>query len=350
LKQTLGAIAERLGGEVRGNPARVVRRVCTLREAGPDDLSFLTGGRYLDEARASDAGALLVGVDAAPKLDGDLIVVEQPYVALAELLELFAPERPQTPGIDATAVVAGSATVDATATVGPLCVIGERAVVGEGAVLGPHVVVGDDCTIGGDSLLHARVTLYPRSVVGQRCILHSGVVIGGDGYGFATSEGRHHKLRHLGRAVLEDDVEIGANSAVDRGLLGETRIGAGTKIDDLVMVGHNVRIGRDCLLVAQAGLAGSARLGDRVTVAGQSGIIGHVDIGDDVVVATKSAVLGPVGSGRQVAGIPAIDLSKWRRQQALVNRLGDLRSRLLGLERAAGRGTTGEGTEGEEEE
>ncbi len=186
----------------------------------------------------------------------------------------------------------------ASARVGPFCVIGERSEVGEGAVLGAHVVVGDDCSVGRESRLHARVTLYARSVLGARCILHSGVVIGGDGYGFASSGGRHRKLRHLGRAVLEDDVEIGANSAVDRGLLGDTRIGAGTKIDDLVMVGHNVQVGRDCLLVAQVGLAGSAHLGDRVTVAGQSGIIGHVEIGDDVVVATKSAVLQPAANGR----------------------------------------------------
>jgi len=170
------------------------------------------------------------------------------------------------------------------------------------------------------------------------------VVVGADGFGFATSGGEHHKLQHLGRAVIEDDVEIGANSAIDRGLLGDTRIGAGSKIDDLVMVAHNVQLGRGCLLVAQAGIAGSARLGDGVTVAGQSGIIGHVEIGDGVVVATKSAVLGSVASGRKVAGIPATDHAQWRRQQALVRRLGKMRSRLLELERTVG------GRQSEEEE
>jgi len=349
LRRTLGELAGLLGGEVRGDPARVVRRLATLEAAGPGDLSFLTSARYFRDALASKAGALLVGGDAAARLEGDLIVVAEPYLALARLLELFAPPSGPAPGVHPTAVVAAGAAVAATASVGPYCVVGERATIGERCVLGPHTVVGDDCSVGDDCLLHARVTLYARSVVGSRCILHSGVVVGGDGYGFATSGGRHHKLRHLGRAVLEDDVEIGANSAVDRGLLGDTTIGAGTKIDDLVMVGHNARVGRHSLLAAQAGLAGSARLGDRVTVAAQSGIIGHVEIGDGVVVATKSAVLQAVEKGRRVAGIPATDLAKWRRQQALVGRLGELRARLLELERAARRRVTGDGR-GEEEE
>lgn len=333
MAHTLGGLAELLDGRVQGDPARVVRRISTLQDAAAEDLSFLTHPRYIEAARASRAGAILCTAEAAAKLSVDALVVADPQRSLARLLSLFAPPREVRRGVHPSAVVAPSARVDAAATVGPLCVVGERSVIGEGARLEAHVVVAEDCDVGAGSVLHPHVTLYARSVVGARCILHSGVVIGGDGFGFATSDGVHHKLEHLGRTVLEDDVEVGASSAVDRGLLGDTRIGAGTKIDDLVMVAHNVQIGRRCLLVAQVGIAGSTRLGDDVTVAGQSGIIGHVEIGDRVVVATKSAVLGSVDSGRRVAGIPAIDLPKWRRQQALVGRLGDLRSRLLRLER-----------------
>ena len=322
MESTLGGLADLLGGEVRGDPARVVRRVCTLEDAGPDDLSFLTLPKYLDAAAASRAGALLASSKMASRLPQDLLIVADPHLALAEVLKLFAPSAAGVAGVHPSAVVAASAVIADTATIGPLCVVGDRAEIGEGSRLGAHVVVGEDCRVGGDCMIHSQVTLYARSVIGARCILHSGVVIGGDGYGFATSGGEHHKLEHLGRTVLEDDVEIGANSTVDRGLLGDTRIGAGTKIDDLVMVAHNVQVGRGCLLVAQAGLAGSAQLGDGVVVAAQSGIIGHVEIGDGVVVATKSAVLKPVAKGRQVAGIPAIDLPKWRRQQALAGRLG----------------------------
>lgn len=342
MKLTLAGLADRLEGEVRGDPARVVRRVCTLEEAGPDDLSFLTSSKYLESARASGAGAIVTDAAAAERLSQDLLIVDNPHLVVANLLRLFAPERHVRPGVHPSAVIAATAVIDAEASVGPFCVVGERAEIGGGTVLAAHVVIGDDCSVGEDCLLHPQVTLYERSRVGGRCILHSGVVIGGDGYGFATSEGRHHKLEHLGRAVLEDDVEIGANSAVDRGLLGETRIGAGTKIDDLVMVAHNVQVGRNCLLVAQAGIAGSARLGDNVTVAGQSGIIGHVEIGDGVVVATKSAVLKGVDAGKQVAGIPAIELSRWRRQQAVAARLGEIRTRLRALERASAVRESGE--------
>ncbi len=332
MAETLASLAELVGGEARGDPARILRRVRALDAATAEDLSFLTNRRYLDQARSSKAGALLVG-EGVEGLPQDLLVAAEPYLALARILNRFTPDPEQPQGVHSSAVVSESAAISTSASIGPYCVIGERVSVGEGTRIGAHCVLGDDVVVGSGCTLHPRVTLYARSEVGARCILHSGVVVGADGYGFATSGGAHHKLPHIGRAVLEDDVEVGANSTIDRALLGETRVGAGTKIDDLVMVAHNVQVGRGCLLVAQAGIAGSARLGDFVTVAGQSGIIGHVEVGDGVVVATKSAVLQGVDKGRQVAGIPAVDLPQWRRQQALIRRLGDLRARLLRLER-----------------
>jgi UDP-3-O-[3-hydroxymyristoyl] glucosamine N-acyltransferase len=316
--------------------------VRTLSEAEEGDLSFLTHARYLPAARASRAGALLVAPGAAGSLSQDLILVAEPSLALAQLLEVFAPPSPSRPGVHATAVVAPGAVVDPRATIGPFSVVGEGSVIGSGTVLESHVAIGDDCEIGPDCRLYSHVTLYARSILGARCILHAGVVVGGDGFGYATTDSGHRKLLHLGRTVLEDDVEVGSNSTIDRGLLGDTRIGAGTKIDNLVMVAHNVDVGPGCLLVAQAGIAGSASLGKGVIVAGQSGIIGHVKIGDGVTVATKSAVLGPVEAGQQVAGIPATELSKWRRQQALVRRLAEFRRRILRLERGAGDGPSEE--------
>jgi len=344
LKSTLGELAELVSGEVRGDPTRTLDGVRTLSEATSDHLSFLSDPRYIDEALASSAGALLATAEMAERLAQDLILVGHVPLALSRILAALTPGDGATPGVHATASVAEGARVSPTASVGPFCIVGTGSEIGEGALLESHVVVGEDCLVGAGSRLHPQVVLYRGSVLGERCILHAGVVIGGDGFGYATAEGTHHKLEHLGRAVLGDDVEVGAGSTVDRGVLGDTKIGDGTKIDNLVMVAHNVEVGRGCLLVAQAGLAGSARLGDGVVVAGQSGIIGHVKIGDGVVVATKSAVLAAVEAGKQVAGIPATDLADWRRQQAIMRRLPDLRSRLLRLERA-----TGESQDPEEE-
>ncbi len=219
---------------------------------------------------------------------------------------------------------------------GPYAVVGAGTRVEAGAQVHAHVVLGRDCRVGAGSLLYPHVVLYDGVEVGERCVLHSGVVLGSDGFGFVTREGRHLKLRHGGRVVVEDEVEIGANSAVDRALLDETRIGAGTKIDNLVQVGHNVRVGKGCLLVAQAGIAGSTRLGDAVVLAGQAGVSGHLELGDGVQVAAKSAVFKSVEAGSTVAGIPAHAVADWRREQALLGRLADLRRRLRALEAVLG--------------
>lgn len=335
MKRTLGELADLVGGEVRGNAARTVSGVRTLAEAKENDLSYLSQPKYLDAALGSAAGAILASPAVTDKLSQDLVLVAEPARALCRILPLFAPPRERDPVVHQTAVVAPTAVVDPTAFIGPQCVVGEGSEIGPGVELEASVSIGRDCRVGSGCRLHPRVVLYDRSVLGARCILHSGVVVGGDGFGYASDETGHHKMEHLGRAVLGDDVEVGANSTIDRGVLGDTTIGSGTKIDNLVMVAHNVEVGRGCLLVAQSGIAGSARLGDGVVVAGQSGIIGHVKIGDGVIVATKSAVLGPVEEGEQVAGIPATDLKGWRRQQAIIRKLPDMRSRLLRLERGA---------------
>jgi UDP-3-O-[3-hydroxymyristoyl] glucosamine N-acyltransferase len=328
---TLVELALSVGGRVHGNPERRVRGVATLDDAGPDDLSFLTNLRYRQALEWSRAGAVLVGPSVA--VEGrDLLVVPDPYLALAKILDLLHPATRPAPGISADARIGSGATIGAEASIAPFAVVGEGARLGDRVVLGAGAIVGEGSAIGADTVLMPRVVLYPGTRVGARCVIHAGVVLGGDGFGFATSSGAHRKVPQLGRVVIEDDVEIGANSVVDRGTLGETRIGRGTKIDDLVMVAHGVAIGPHGLLAAQAGVAGSTRIGSHVTMAGQSGAAGHLRIGDRVVIAAKTAVFSDVPDGAFVAGIPAVDHRTWKRSQALVRKLPELRTRLQALE------------------
>ena len=327
----LSELARSVGGRVEGDANRRVFGVATLEDAGPDDLSFLTNPRYRPALARSRAGAVLVGPGAG--VDGrDLLVAPDPYLALAEILDRMHPAPRPAPGVSADARIGPGATLGTDVAIGPFAVVGSGARLGDRAVVGAGAVVGDGSVVGADSILMPRVVLYPGTSVGARCLIHAGVVLGGDGFGFATTSGTHRKVPQLGRVVIEDDVEIGANSTVDRGTLGETKIGRGTKIDNLVMVAHGVVIGPHGLLAGQAGVAGSTRIGSHVTMAGQSGSAGHLRMGDHVVIAAKTAVFADVPDGAFVAGIPAVDHRAWKRSLALVKMLPELRSKLRTLE------------------
>jgi UDP-3-O-[3-hydroxymyristoyl] glucosamine N-acyltransferase len=345
----LAELAELVGGRVEGDPDREVEAIRTLEAAGPRDLSFLNHPRYRAQAAASAAGALLVGRDVRdvrdvpPELASgpdtprrDLLVVDDPAFALARLLAHLTPQEGPEPGVHPTAVLAPDCSVDPTAHVGPYAVIGAGSRIGAAAAVHALVVVGRGCTVGEAAVLHPHAVLYDGTEIGPRSVVHAGAVLGSDGFGYATHGGVHHKVPQLGRVVVEGDVEIGAGSTIDRATLGETRIGAGTKIDNLVQVGHNVRVGRHCILCGQAGIAGSARLGDYVVLAGQAGVSGHIDLGDGAQVAAKSAALGPVPAGAQVAGIPAVAMRRWKRQIVLSSRLEEMSRRLRALERKVG--------------
>ncbi len=314
----------------------MVSGIRTLEQAGPGDLSFITRARFRDRAMASRASALLIPrtlLDEGPAPDKSVVAVEDPTWALAQVIALFHPEEAPLPGVHETAVVGEDCVVDPTAYVGPYAVIGGGSVLGPDVEIRSHVVVGQRCRIGAGSVLHPHVVLYDRSEVGERVVVHAGVVLGADGFGYATRGGTHHKVPQVGRTVVEDDVEIGALSAVDRALLEETRIGAGSKIDNLVQVGHNVQVGRSCILCGQVGVAGSAQLGDYVVLGGQSGVADHVEVARGVQAAGKSALLQSVlDEGLQVGGIPAVDLKRWRRQVAGLDRLGRLARRVRVLE------------------
>jgi UDP-3-O-[3-hydroxymyristoyl] glucosamine N-acyltransferase len=332
---TLAELAARIGARVAGDPERRVVALRTLDAAGPDDLSFLTAARYLDAARASRAGALLVG-ETAPELPADRLVVADPALALAELVELFHPAPARSAGIHPTAAIDPGAAIDPSAAIGPFAVVERGARVGREAAIGAHAVVGAGAAVGDGAVLHAHVVLYPGVAVGPRTVVHAGAVLGADGFGYASSDSGPRKVPQVGTVEIGAEVEIGALSAVDRALLGATRIGDGTKIDNLVQVGHNVVVGRNAILCGQVGIAGSARLGDGVVVGGQAGIGGHLEVGAGAQVASKSAVYDAVPAGAAVAGIPAAPIGRWRRRQALVARLEEIWRRLRALERRAG--------------
>lgn len=333
----LAELAELVGGRVEGDPDRAVEAVRSLEAAGPCDLSVLKSPRYREQAEASLAGSLLVGPALAAAVSGrDLLVVGDPDFALARLVAVLHPPPQREPGVHATAVLETGCQVDPSAYVGPYAVIGAGSRIGAGAAVHASVSIGRGCVVGEGAVLHPHAVLYDDTQIGANTVVHAGVVLGADGFGYAAQGSVRHKVPQVGRVVVEEDVEIGANSTIDRATLGETRIGSGTKIDNLVQVGHNVRVGRHCILCGQAGIAGSARLGDGVVLAGQSGVSGHIELGDRVQVAAKSAALSTVEAGGVVAGIPAVDLRQWRRQVALLSRLGEMSRRLKALEKKLG--------------
>ncbi|HEX8411054.1 MAG TPA: UDP-3-O-(3-hydroxymyristoyl)glucosamine N-acyltransferase [Thermoanaerobaculia bacterium] len=295
-------------------PEVEISGVLPLAEAGAEHISFLSNPKYAPQLETTRAAAVLV----ANELPGDsprYIRVADPYFAMATTVARFFAQRPRPSGISPHAAIAQSAKLGRNAAVGAFTSIGENVVVGDDVVIYPNVTIEPDAVIGDGTIVYPQVSIYYGCRIGRRCIIHSGVVIGSDGYGFATLEGTHHKIPQVGTVRIEDDVEIGAGTTIDRAALGETVIGAGTKIDNLVQIGHNVRVGKRCLLVAQVGIAGSTELGDDVQVGGQSGFAGHLKIGDRARVYSKSAVFDDVPEGVWVRGIPAVSQREYVRQQ-----------------------------------
>lgn len=342
LAYTLEELARRLDVEAVGDGSIRLTGVRSLADAGPRDLSFLHNPKYVDDARASRAGAILVA--SAAELPGRaLLVTPEPYLALARALALFHPPvRPPT-GVHPTAVVSPEATLGADVSVGPHAVVEDGASIGDRTIVGAGCVVCRGATLGADCLLHPRVVVETGCRVGDRCILQAGAVIGSDGFGFATVGGVHHKVPQVGIVVLEDDVEIGANVTVDRAALEETRIGRGSKLDNLIQIAHNVRLGEGCLLAAQTGIAGSTTVGDHVMFGGQSGAIGHLEIASGALVAAKAAVYKSLPEATMYSGIPARPHGEWMRSHAnlarfdrLKERIRKLEQRIAGLEGAGG--------------
>lgn len=327
----LADLAVELGCRLEGDGTIEIARVAGLDDAGPGEISFLSNPRYAPRLATTNASAVIVG-ESVTEAPCAMLRTKTPYLAFAHAVRILTPPARPAPGISSLASIDPTATIGPDVSIGPFVSIGPRVRVGGRTILHPHVVLGPDVFVGPDCLLHAHVSIREGVVLGARVIVQDGAVIGTDGFGFAQRpDGTHAKIPQVGRVVVEDDVEIGAQSAVDRPAVGETRIGAGTKIDNLVQIAHGVKIGRDSLLAAQSGVAGSATLGDRVTLAGQSGVTGHVDLGAGVTVSAKSAVTKDIAAGQHVAGVPAVSVEEWRESVVLLRRLPELREAIASL-------------------
>lgn len=329
---TAAQIAEQVRGEVLGDASVELTGFAPADSAKPGDLTFAEKESYFAAAEQSQAAAILVpaGFTSTQKV---LIRVANPRIAVARLLPVFFPPDQHTPGIDPSATIHASAQIDPTAHVGPGCVVGAGARIGARAVLMGGNNIGRDSQIGDDSCLFPNVVLYARTQIGKRVTIHASTVIGSDGYGYVFDEGRHRKMLQVGNVVIHDDVEIGANAAIDRAALGSTVIGQGCKIDNLVHVAHNVVFGKHCLVMGQAGFAGSTRLGDYCVIAAQAGIAGHLKLGNQATVGAKSGVMRDIPDKGTVLGIPAAPDRQAKRQMIAIQQLPDLIHRTRELEK-----------------
>jgi len=325
-----------VGGSLEGAADLSVLGIAGLRDATADQVSFCALPEYRQQVADTGAAAVIVGVDFKPPagtpVDLALIRVDNPYLAVADLVHHFFPEREPPPSIHPSAVIADSAKIGDDVAVGPRTVVGEDCVIGAGTRLGAGCVLADGTRIGDDCRMFPNVTVYPSVVIGDRVIIHAGAVLGADGFGYATDGGKQVKIPQVGGVVIGDDVEIGANACIDRAGLGTTRIGHGTKIDNLVQIGHNCEVGPDSVLCGQVGVAGSTRIGEGVLVGGQAGLGGHLSIGDGAMIAGGSGVTSAVAAGTRVGGYPHLEASRWRRVVAALRTLPELVRRVRRLE------------------
>ncbi|MGH7587970.1 MAG: UDP-3-O-(3-hydroxymyristoyl)glucosamine N-acyltransferase [Gemmatimonadota bacterium] len=328
LSELAGAIDARL----EGDPTFEVSGIAPLERAGPNDISFLANPRYEAAALASAAGALVVGRDF-PADGRNILRCENPYLAFARAVAMLSPDPPVVAGVHPSAIVDPSASVPPSAAVGPLVVLGSGVELGEEVVIGAGSHLENGVRVGACTRLFPRVTVHRGTTIGERCVVQSGCVLGSDGFGYATDvEGAHHRVPQRGGLTIGNEVELGANVTIDRGSAGNTVIGDGCKIDNLVHIAHNVRIGRNTMIVAQVGIAGSTVIGDRVILGGQAGIIGHARIGDRARIGGQAGVIGDVPAGMEVSGYPARAHRDQMRAHALFARLPELFQRLKRLE------------------
>lgn len=329
---TTAEIAQLIGGQVLGDEKTILTNFATIESARPGDLTFAENEEFFVRAEQSAATAIIADkrFSSAAKI---LIQVPNARIAFAKALALFFPEKKFPAGIHASAVVAATAKVDPGAHIGPHCVIGERASIGARSVLQAGNFVGDDSILGEDVNLFPNVTVYSRGKIGNRVRIHANSVIGSDGFGYVQDGAIHRKVPQIGNVVIGDDVEIGAGVTIDRGALGSTVIGRGTKIDNLVQIAHNVQIGEGCLLVSQVGIAGSSKLGNYVVLAGQVGVAGHLKIGNQAIVGAKSGVMHDIPDGEKWLWLPAQRDRDVKRQIVALQRLPELLKRVAELEK-----------------
>lgn len=331
MQKKLSEIAQLVEGKVLGNAELIISGVTNIEDAGENDITFAVPP-HLEKAALSRAAAVILP-DSTLEFAKPAILVPNPRVAFAKLLELFTPPVTIERGVHPTAVLGKNVRLGNNVAIMPYAVVADNVTIGDNTVIYPHVYLGNDVTVGSDAILYPSVTVREGCVVGNRVILHSGAVIGGDGFGFVNIGGQHRKVPQIGNAVLEDDVEIGSNSAVDRATTGSTLVRKGTKVDNFVHIAHNDVIGENCYLVAFTGLSGSLTVGNNVTFAGQSGSAGHLTIGDNCVFAARAGIISDVPAGSFFGGFPARPHREWLRDEAGIRKISDLTKKVKELEK-----------------
>lgn len=333
----LGQLAEFLGATLRGDPEKVITGLATLQEAGPAQLSFLANPQYRKYLADSRAAALLLKPADAEGFAGDALIVPDPYLAYARISHLFDPKPKSAPGIHPSAVIAADAVVDPTASIGPFVVIESAARIGAGVTLGAHCFIGARCEIGEGGWLAPRVTLYHDVRIGKRVVIQSGAVLGGEGFGFAKEKGIWQKIAQIGGVTVGDDVEIGVNTAIDRGALADTIIGNGVKLDNQIQIAHNVQVGDHTAMAACVGISGSTRIGKHCMLAGGVGLVGHIDICDNVFLTGMTMVTHSITEpGAYSSGTAMQPAAEWRKSAARIRQLDDIARRLRQLEKRVG--------------
>lgn len=331
---TLGELAEILGATLRGTADKKITGLATLQEAGPAQLSFLANPQYRKYLADTQAGAVLLKTADAEAYAGDALLVPDPYLAYARISHLFDPKPKAVPGVHPTAVVSDDAIVDATASVGPGAVIESGAIIGAGVTIGPQCFIGARSVIGAGGWLAPRVTLYHDVRIGQRVVIQSGAVLGGEGFGFANEKGVWQKIAQIGGVIVGDDCEIGVNTAIDRGALGPTVLGNGVKLDNQIMIAHNVQIGDHTAMAACVGISGSAKIGKHCMLAGGVGLVGHIEICDNVYVTGMTMVTRSITEpGSYSSGTAMQPAAEWRKSAARIRQLDDMYRRLQQVEK-----------------
>ncbi len=330
MEKTLEELAEHVSGRVRGDGRVTVSGLAPIREAQPNQITFLDSPKYIPAL--AETGAAAVITDREVATEKPLLIVDNPRLAMIRIIELFRPPRTHQPGVHPMAAVDETARVDETASVYPQAFVGRNSVIGPSSIIMAGAVIDDDVEIGKGCLIYPNVSILQGSRIGDRVIIHSGTVIGSDGYGYVQDGGRHVKIPQVGCVQIDDDVEIGANVTVDRATMGRTWIKRGVKIDNLVQVAHNVVVGEDTLLISQVGISGSTEIGRNVVLAGQVGVAGHIKIGDRVMVGGQSGLHRDVEDGAVLSGSPAIPHRQWLRVSGYTAKLPDMAKQLAKLE------------------
>ena len=330
--KTLGELAEYVDGRVCGDPNVIIKSASTLGRAGEGDISFLTNRKYDKQLRTTKASAVIVGKEV-PSASVPLLIADDPYYAFMQIMVLLHGHRKHKKvGISPRSSISDSAKIGAECHIHDFATIADEAKIGDGCIIYPGVYVGQGVQIGNDSIIYPNVTIYNGCKIGNRVIINANSTIGEDGFGYASHKGLHHKIPQIGTVVLEDDVEIGTCCGIERGTLGDTVIGQGSKIGDLIAIGHGTKIGAHCLLVAQVGIAGSTSLGHHCIVGGQVGIVGHISIGNNVTIAAKAGVINNIPDGQVVLGAPAIEANQGKRAYGMIQYLPEMRQNIRNLQ------------------